>query len=93
MSRRVASKESLFRINRRWSGSIERFQTIVNKSFLDRGRVRRGGFGASTLEFVSFIYKRKNMLLHIFRLETKAPPKRLAKKDRGARPASFAETG
>ena len=43
------------------------------------------------LEFVKFAYERENMLLHIFRLEAKAPPKRPAikasrRKSRGARP-------
>jgi hypothetical protein len=36
------------------------------------------------MEFVKFDFERENMLLHIFRLEAKALPKRPAKKDRGA---------
>jgi hypothetical protein len=35
------------------------------------------------LEFVKFAYELENMLLHIFRLEAKAPPKRPADKGSG----------
>ena len=46
------------------------------------------------LEFVKFAYELKNMLLHIFRLEAKAQPKRQAKESIGAtRAASFALDG
>jgi hypothetical protein len=57
---------------------IERFRPIVNQSFLDRGTVRRGGFRGIILEFA---FERKNMLLHIFRLEAK-------RSARGIRPGS-----
>ena len=53
--------------------SIERFRTIVNESFLDRGTARRGGYRGVILEGRQVDYERKNMLLHIFRLEAKAP--------------------
>ena len=54
--------------------SIERFRTIVDESFLDRGTVRRGGKRGIILEFVQFADELKNMLLHSFGLEAKAPP-------------------
>jgi hypothetical protein len=37
------------------------------------------------LKFVKFAYERKNMLLHIFRLEAKASPKRPANKRSGCK--------
>ena len=66
--------------------SIERFRTIVNQPFLDRGTVRRGGLSGDILEFVKFAYDppaslrqvlrvgRKTMLLYIFRFEATATP-------------------
>ena len=59
-------------------GSVQRFGTVSRKPFLNRGTVRRGGERGIILEFVKFAYERKNMLLHIFRLEAKASPKRPA---------------
>jgi hypothetical protein len=44
--------------------------------------VRRGG-DKGILEFVQFADELENMLLHIFRLEAKALPKRPAKKGSG----------
>jgi hypothetical protein len=50
--------------------SVQRFRTVSNQAFLDRGTVRRGGRGGvSILRFASEL---KNRLLHIFRLEAKA---------------------
>src|ERR1700752_4097417 len=49
---------------------IQRFRTVRSKSLLDRGTVRRVGVRGSILEFA---FERKNMLLHIFRLEAKRP--------------------
>ena len=72
--------------------AIERFRTIGSESFLDRGTVRRGGLRGIILEFA---FERENMLLHIFRLEAKASPKRPAKKQhRDARaPKAFGGRG
>jgi hypothetical protein len=53
---------------------VQRFRTIGNKPFLDRGTVRRGGKRGIILEFVQFADELKNMLLHSFGLEAKAPP-------------------
>jgi hypothetical protein len=51
-------------------GSVQRFRTVSDQPFLNRGTVRRGGLGVrSILRFASEL---KNMLLHIFRLEAKA---------------------
>ena len=60
--------------------SVQRFGAMVNKAFLDRGTVRRGGLVGAILEFVRFAYERENMLLHIFRLEAKALPSGRRKK-------------
>ena len=57
---------------------IQRFRTVSDQPFLNRGTVRRGGLGVGSI--MRFAYELKNMLLHIFRLEAKAPPKRPAKK-------------
>ena len=59
-------------------GSVQRFGTVSRKPFLNRGTVRRGGERGIILEYVKLPYERKNMLLHIFRLEAKASPKRPA---------------
>ena len=61
-------------------GRVQRFRTIRNKPFLDRGTVRRG-IRFIFLEFAAF--ELEKMLLHIFRLEAKAPPKRPAIKASG----------
>ena len=59
---------------------IECFRAIVNKPFLNRGTVRRGGLGGSSI--LRFGSELKNMLLHIFRLEAKASRSGRRKKDR-----------
>jgi hypothetical protein len=48
--------------------SVQRFRTISNQPFLNRGTVRRGGL--AFLEFAAF--EREKMLLHIFRAESGA---------------------
>src|SRR3984893_7585298 len=48
---------------------IQRFRTISNQPFLNRGTVRRGVFFVF-LEFAAF--EREKMLLHIFRAESGA---------------------
>jgi hypothetical protein len=64
---------------------VQRFRTVSRKPFLNRGTVRRGDKRGTILEFVKFAYERKNMLLHIFCLEAKAPPKRPAMKASGCK--------
>jgi len=49
---------------------IQRFRTVSNQPFLDRGTVRRGGEGVGSI--LRFASELKNRLLHIFRLEAKA---------------------
>jgi hypothetical protein len=61
---------------------VQRFRTVSRQSFLDRGTVRRGGLGGSSI--LRFASELKNMLLHIFRLEAKALPKRPARNRIGA---------
>jgi hypothetical protein len=71
---------------------IQRFRTVSNKPFLNRGTVRRGGLGVGTI--LRLASELENMLLHIFRLEAKAPPKRPAKKGSARQePRALAETG
>jgi hypothetical protein len=69
--------------------SVQRFRTVSNQAFLDRGTVRRGGLGdGSILRFASEL---KNMLLHIFCLEAKASAEAAGEKRIGAaRAASIA---
>src|SRR5258708_38870477 len=50
-------------------GSIQRFRTVSDQPFLNRGTVRRGVFFVF-LEFAAF--EREKMLLHIFRAESGA---------------------
>jgi hypothetical protein len=57
---------------------IRRFRSVSSQALLDRGTVRRVGVRGSILEFA---FERKNMLLHIFRLEAK-------RNARGIRPGS-----
>jgi hypothetical protein len=70
---------------------IERFRTIVNQPFLDRGTVRRGGLAGNVLEFVQFADERENMLLHIFRWEAKAIAEAAGEKRIGAARAASAK--
>jgi hypothetical protein len=42
-------------------GSVQRFRTVSNKSFLDRGTVRRGGLGVGSI--LRFASELKSMLL------------------------------
>ena len=70
-------------------GRVQRFRTVSNKPFLNRGTVRRGGEGVGSI--LRFASELKNRLLHIFRLEAKASLSGRRKKDRsgksrGARP-------
>jgi hypothetical protein len=67
---------------------VQRFRSTVDEPVLHRGTMRRGSERGVILEFAQFDDERKNMLLHIFRLEAKAPPKRPAKKG-GKSPESF----
>ena len=53
--------------------SIERFRTIVDESFLDRGTVRRGG---SILKFVQFAYELKICCCIFFVWKRRHRPKR-----------------
>ena len=50
--------------------SVQRFRTVSNQPFLNRGTVRRGGLGGGSI--LRFASELKNMLLHNFRLEAKA---------------------
>jgi hypothetical protein len=61
-------------------GSVQRFRTVSNQPFLNRGTVRRGGLGVGSI--LRFAFELKNMLLHIFRLEAKASRSGRRKKDR-----------
>ena len=65
-------------------GGVQRFRTISNQPFLDRGTVRRGGFGCSFLEFA---FEREKLLWHIFRAESEALAERRGKRPEGARAA------
>src|SRR5260370_40124276 len=69
-------------------GRIQRFRTVSDQPFLDRGTVRRGGLGVGSI--LRFASERKNMLLHNFRLEAKASRSGRRKKHEGARAASLA---
>ena len=60
-------------------GSIQRFRTISNQPFLNRGTVRRGGWGVGSI--FRFASELKNRLLHIFRLEAKASRRGLVEKN------------
>jgi hypothetical protein len=51
-------------------GSVQRFRTVSDQPFLDRGTVRRGGLEVGSI--LRFASELKNRLLHIFRLEAKA---------------------
>ena len=53
-------------------GGVQRFRTVSNQPFLNRGTVRRGGL-LVFLEFAAF--EREKMLLHIFRAESGAVSK------------------
>src|SRR5258708_33481891 len=66
-------------------GSIQRFRTVSDQPFLNRGTVRRGVFFIF-LEFAAF--EREKMLLHIFRAESGALAKR-----RGERPGKRKSRG
>src|SRR5258707_11948044 len=67
---------------------IQRFRTVSNQPFLNRGTMRRGGWGVGSI--LRFASELKNRLLHIFRLEAKALPKRPAERAGSARAASVA---
>jgi hypothetical protein len=43
---------------------IQRFRTVSDQPFLNRGTVRRGGLGVSSI--LRFASELKNMLLHVF---------------------------
>jgi hypothetical protein len=49
---------------------VQRFRTVSDQPFLDRGTMRRGGWGVSSIS--RFASELKNRLLHIFRSEAKA---------------------
>jgi hypothetical protein len=61
-------------------GTVQRFRTVSNQPFVNRGTVRRGGLGVSSI--LRFASELKNMLLHIFRLEAKASRSGRRKMDR-----------
>jgi len=68
-------------------GSVQRFRTVSNQPFLNRGTVRRGGLGGGSI--LRFASELKNMLLHMFRLEAKASAEAAGEKRIGtARAAS-----
>ena len=67
---------------------VQRFRTISNQPFLNRGTVRRGGLGVSSI--LRFASELKNRLLHIFRLEAKASRSGRRKEHASARAASVA---
>jgi len=69
---------------------IQRFRTVSNTPFLNRGTVRRGVFSIF-LEFAAF--ELEKMLLHIFRAESEALAERRGRRPEGARAASSSETG
>ena len=71
-------------------GRVQRFRTISNQPFVNRGTVRRGGWGVSSI--LRFASELKNRLLHIFRLEAKASRSGRRKKFGTARAARH-ETG
>src|SRR5260370_915461 len=67
---------------------IQRFRTVSNKPFLNRGTVRRGGQGVGSI--LRFASELKNMLLHIFRWAAKASAEAAGEKRIGtARGAGF----
>src|SRR5258708_773719 len=68
-------------------GSVQRFRTVSNQPFLNRGTVRRGGLGVGSI--LRFASELKNMLFHIFRLEAKASRSGRRKEHAGARAAKF----
>ena len=71
---------------------VQRFRTISNQAFLNRGTVRRGGLWVSSI--LRFASELKNRLLHIFRLEAKANAEATGEKRIGtARAASFSGDG
>ena len=72
-------------------GRVQRFRTVSNEPFLNRGTVRRGGLGGSSI--LRFASELQNMLLHIFRLEAKASRSGRRKEHASARAASSSETG
>jgi hypothetical protein len=70
---------------------VQRFRTVSNQPFLDRGTVRRGVWFIF-LEFAAF--EREKMLLHIFRAESGAVSRAPRKKAwKAQEPRALAETG
>jgi hypothetical protein len=72
--------------------SVQRFRTVSNQPFLDRGTVRRGRLGVSSI--LRFASELKNRLLHIFRFEAKANAEAAGgKRTQAQEPRGLAETG
>ena len=72
---------------------IERFGTVLNQPFLNRGTVRRGGAKGSILKFVKFAYELKICCCIFFDWKRRQAGAAGEKRIGTARAASFSGDG